>query len=128
MKIQISRLDRKFSLYIRTRANWTCERCGGRYTPPTNALHCSHFWGRARKKVRFDPDNAFAHCYGCHAYLGAHPEEFRRWAMSKLGIDRYNALMLRANTLSSKPDYDLIEIWLDQELKKQVITKKTRAN
>jgi hypothetical protein len=47
--------------------------------PPTTSLQCSHFQGRAKLATRFDPDNAFAHCAGCHRYFGANPYEFVAW-------------------------------------------------
>ena len=112
MKIKISALDRKFSLYIRGRAKWTCERCHKKYSPPTMALHCSHFWGRARKSVRFDPENAASICHGCHVFLTSYPEEHRAWFLKRLGQNRYDALMLRANN-PVKVDYTLVGMFLD---------------
>jgi hypothetical protein len=60
--------DRKFSLMIRERDNWTCQRCGKQYVPPTRALDCMHNFPRACKKcttkspqphycTRLDPHN-----------------------------------------------------------------------
>lgn len=70
--IKRTNADEAFSLCVRERSNWRCERCGTQYEPPkTSGLHCSHFTGRASKGVRYDPENAFAHCHGCHSYLGS---------------------------------------------------------
>ena len=117
MKIKISALDSKFSYYIRSRDNWTCQRCLKEYKPPTNGLHNSHFWGRARKSVRFDPKNCQALCHGCHSFFTANPELHRQFYLKKIGEKEYNALMLRANT-PGKPDYELLNIWLAKEVKK----------
>lgn len=118
MKIHISRLDRKFSWYIRwVRDKGVCQRCLKQYTPPSNALHCSHFHGRRKQSVRFDPENCYAACYGCHLYFTANPEIHRGFVLRRLGEQRYNALMLRANR-PKKPDYVLLGLWLDRELEK----------
>ncbi len=79
LMVEINTADKHFSLYIRSKAGWRCERCGTQYTPPTTSLQCSHFQGRAKLATRFDPDNAFAHCAGCHRYFGANPYEFVAW-------------------------------------------------
>ena len=78
-------LDAIFSLFIRTRDNWTCQRCGKKYTPPTRALQCSHFWKRGDMGTRFSEDNCVALCYGCH----------RLWEGDKQDSGDYAALMRR---------------------------------
>lgn len=126
MSIKISPLDSLFSLYIRTLARWKCERCGKQFTPPTNGLHCSHYHGRRKKSVRFDPENADAICYGCHQFFGEHREDYAdakgnkkqgytSWKINKLGKVRFDLLTLRANTPKA-PDYGLIKIWLKEKL------------
>lgn len=56
--------DAAFSLCVRERADWTCERCGSK--PHAQGLHCAHVMSRGHWSVRFDPCNALALCYGCH--------------------------------------------------------------
>ena len=114
MQIRIDPLDKQFSLYIRTRAKWRCERCGVQHQPPTSALHCSHFHGRSNKQVRWDEDNANAHCYGCHQYLGSHPLEFTEWKKKQLGDKKFEELNRRANWRSGKVDTKLIKLYLDE--------------
>ena len=114
-KIKISKLDSDFSRYIRSRDGWKCQRCQKQYRPPTNGLHCSHFYGRARKSVRFDLENCCALCHGCHSFFTANPELHRQFFFKRLGEKRYNALMIRANT-PKKPDREIIRIWLEHEL------------
>ena len=48
-------------------------------------LHCSHYFGRRANSLRYCPDNAFAHCFGCHQRLGSNPDDFRGWMVSKVG-------------------------------------------
>lgn len=98
--IKITKLDKLFSDFIRNRDEWTCQRCGTRYDPPTNALHCSHFWGRANKATRYDPLNADALCYGCHARWEANKQgEYRDFKLAQLGDNEYDALEKRARSI-----------------------------
>jgi len=95
MGIKVTPADSAFSKCVRALAGWCCEVCGTPYTPSDTGLHCSHFHGRANWGVRFDPDNAEAACYGCHAKLEGNPHEFtRRWEQ-KLGPYRYELLLER---------------------------------
>lgn len=84
--IKITPADSAFSKCVRARVNWTCERCGAVHERNSTGLHCSHFHGRGNWSLRFEPLNAFAHCYGCHSYLGANPTEFASWVQSKIGL------------------------------------------
>ena len=90
--IKITAADRYFSLCVRERASWTCERCGVKYQPPTPALHCAHWHSRGNWSVRFDPSNALALCYGCHVQTGKERDRDHRPLMLKimgdLEIDR----------------------------------------
>lgn len=101
-KAKIDPADRAFSLWIRSRANWTCERCGKKYLPPTSALHCSHFVGRGKENTRFDPNNASAHCYGCHQYLTSHPAEHVAWKVNQVGQQQVDMLILKSNMYCKK--------------------------
>ena len=116
MKIRISSVDKLFSLLIRTRDKWTCQRCFTKYEPPTMGLHCAHIFGRGLKNTRFDFENAVAWCYGCHSYMDSHPLDKYEWHRKRIGTRRFDALRLRSNNLK-RPDYDLIEIGLKARLK-----------
>jgi len=65
----ITTADKWFSRCVRERADWTCERCGKRYTPPTQALHCAHYYSRGKWATRFEPLGAMCCCYGCHRII-----------------------------------------------------------
>jgi len=121
-KLKIFPSDSIWSKYIRTRDNWTCQRCDKKYAPPTSALHCSHFWSRGAWSVRFDEKNCQALCYGCHSYLGGNPQEHREFILDKLGQKEFDALQKRRNTplksgekkyLLSKEFRKEVEIMLD---------------
>lgn len=89
--------DVAFSKCIRERAGWTCERCGARHEVNSQGLHCSHFHGRGKWSVRFDPDNTFSVCYGCHQYLGSRPQEHADWVRRQLGDGLFELIRERAN-------------------------------
>lgn len=96
--VKITAADSAFSWYIRTRDHWTCQRCGGVYTPPTKALHCSHFKGRGKEVLRFNELNADALCYGCHQYFTSQPDEHYHWQVRRKGQKVVDQLILLANT------------------------------
>ena len=89
--------DRWFSLCIRERADWHCERCGSKCPDDKRmGLHASHFHGRGKWATRFDPDNARALCYGCHQYCGANPDIHRAEMLAILGDGLYQILQERS--------------------------------
>ena len=96
--IKIKAADKWFSLCIRERANWTCERCGTKCPEDRRmGLHCSHYHGRGKWATRFDPDNCRALCYGCHSYVGGNPTIHRRDMIERLGVGLYNLLLEKSN-------------------------------
>lgn len=115
-KIKIDRADRLFSYYIRTRDAWRCRRCGRQYEPPTQALHCSHFQGRGKEATRFEPLNADALCYGCHAYLTAHPAEHYEWQVKAKTQGVVDKIVLASNGYKKK-DRELEAMFWQQKLK-----------
>lgn len=63
-------------------------------------LHCSHFHGRGKWATRFDPDNCFALCYGCHSHVGAHPAKHQEFYIEKNGEGMFEIVRERANDSS----------------------------
>lgn len=117
--IKITPADKAFSEYIRTRDNWTCQRCGKQYDPlvPTDrmALHCSHFKGRGKEATRFEPLNADALCYGCHQYFTSHPDEHYHWQVQRKGQDIIDRVILQSNGYKSKSERPLEKkYWVEQ--------------
>ena len=96
--VKIKSADKWFSLCIRERANWTCERCGAICPDDKRmGLHCSHYHGRGKWATRFDPDNCRALCYGCHSYVGGNPDVHRGEIIERLGEGLYNLLVEKSN-------------------------------
>ena len=101
--MKLDAADQAFSLYIRTRDKWTCQRCFTQYEPPTKALHCSHFYGRVSESTRFEPDNCVALCYGCHKYFDEHNRKaYDDFKLKQLVEERYKSLMVQNNTYKKK--------------------------
>ena len=119
-KVKIFPSDREWSNYVRTRDQWTCQRCNKQYQPPTSALHCSHFWSRGNWSVRYDDDNCEALCYGCHSYLGGNPNEHHEYKLEKLGEERFEALRERRNDHKSGSR----KYYLSKEFRKIIKEKK----
>ena len=96
--IKITAADKWFSQCIRHRADWSCERCGQHYPegPGRKGLHCSHVVGRGSWATRHDAYNAFSLCYGCHNYLGSHPNQHIDWVLSQIGDGLYGIVKDRA--------------------------------
>lgn len=114
--VKIDPADRLFSLWIRWRAGWRCERCMAQFEVGSQGLHCSHFWGRAREATRFDPENAVAHCHGCHSFLTANPELHREWKLKQIGQEAYDRLMVRAQLHQNK-DRTMAKLYWQERLK-----------
>ena len=115
-KVKIDAADKYFSLYVRNRDGWKCKRCKVQYVPPTQALHCSHFQGRAKENTRFMPSNADALCYGCHQYFTSHPGEHYTWQVATKGQDMVDSIILASNFYKKK-DRKLEAMYWRQKLK-----------
>lgn len=104
----LKKADKEFSKFIRGR-DGKCVRCGKTY--PEVQLQNSHFWGRVKKNVRFDPENCDALCATCHYWgdgkRGIIPweeekqGEYMDFKIKQLGQERYDALRVRAQTLTT---------------------------
>tara|TARA_R100000988_G_C3888585_1_gene111718 strand:+ start:57 stop:470 length:414 start_codon:yes stop_codon:yes gene_type:complete len=120
--IKRNKWDKVFSDYIRTRDKWTCQRCG-KYFPDTRGrggLHCSHYFSRRSYSTRFDELNCEALCYGCHSYLGGHPEKHREHKIFKLGDEKFNNLKNKNREIRKRKEYENPEFYkfLKMKLKK----------
>lgn len=106
--IKLDKADKMFSRYVRLRDKM-CVRCGrkGEGKEGINGLQCSHFFGRSKESVRFDPENVNCLCYGCHRYWGSTDHEsYREFKIKQLGKKGFENLKKRAYKLVKK-DRDL---------------------
>lgn len=107
---------------IRERDEWRCIFCGTHYEPPTNALHCSHFWSRQHKATRFSALNCDALCYGCHIRNeGDKQGYYRDYKLETLGKRVYNQLEKSARSSVKFGDKEKKEVY--EELKRQYKNK-----
>ncbi len=110
MKIKIDPLDKLFSQFIRLRAG-RCEYCGN-----ASQLQCSHFHGRRKRSVRYDPDNAAGLCFSCHSHLGENPYQHTEWFRKRLGSKKFEELNIRAEMIV-KIDKDKIKADLKDKIR-----------
>lgn len=108
--MKIDKKDRLFSLLVRERANWKCECCGKQYERGAQGLHCSHFVSRRYRGLRWHPQNAAAHCFGCHQRLGGNPLDFAEWIKNHVGEKTYDWLLRRKNEICKLRAADLLKI------------------
>lgn len=90
--------DARWSKQIRTRDNFTCQRCGTKHAENSFGLHAAHIFSRGIKRLRHDFRNGIALCYGCHRFIDSHAAEKEALARKILGDEEYERLRLEANT------------------------------
>jgi len=83
-----------------------CESCH-----KTTYLNAHHFYSRSIRVVRWDVLNGFCLCVGCHVFsskFSAHktPAEFVEWAIERRGLEWYEALKERKNSMVKFIDAD----------------------
>lgn len=86
--------DKLFSDYIRSRDEWTCQRCG-KYFEEGNrrTLHCCHLlYGRGIKILRFNELQCYAMCYFCHGWLTSHPGVAFKFLLNRIDLVAFNVL------------------------------------
>ena len=101
-----NKLDKVFSLIIREYGS--CEKCGKR-----DGLQCAHIFSRSNLAVRWDTDNAWCLCAGCHLYWAhKNPVEFTEWTKNRMGEEKYQALRVKANTIKKWTDIELSQLYI----------------
>jgi len=93
--------DHWFSKCVRERSNYICQGCGKQYDKSSSGLHCSHYFGRRNLALRYDPNNALSHCYGCHQKYGSNPEWFHQHYIDTYGDAALEVLKEKVRCLST---------------------------
>lgn len=90
----MKKADTLFSQYVRVKVGH-CERCGKK-----DNLQVAHIITRDCKKLRYDEDNVFCLCAGCHLFW-AHkkPLEFAEFVREKKGAALYKYLLKTSQVL-----------------------------
>lgn len=113
MRIRIDPLDREFSKMVRLKKP-LCEVCAKH---PSSQVH--HFKGRRHQNTRYDEENCWAVCFGCHRRF----EEDPSWAVAqqqkRLGKD-YDAFIMRANMIKKRTSSDkkVLTAWIKNEIER----------
>lgn len=103
-RIKLDPNDVLFSKMVRERDK-SCVFCGK--NGEQWRLECSHFWGRGHKATRFDPLNAEALCFYCHATNEGNKQGFyREYKLKQLGEDGYRLLEQKHNSIKPYGKYE----------------------
>jgi len=94
-----ARADRLFSQLVRSRG--LCERCGVRDDVVT-----AHIIGRRFSKTRTDERNAWALDPTCHYVVDNFPDEKMGLVEDTIGMGVYDELRAKAESISTKMDWD----------------------
>jgi len=91
-----------FNTYIKLRDGKNCISCGTQ--KETTQYAAGHFFSVGGfPNVRFDEDNVHSQCNKyCNMHLSANIIEYRPKLIEKIGIERFEALELRARTSTLK--------------------------
>ena len=109
--IKRSSADKWYSLCVRIRANWACERCGTYYPEGhRQGLHCSHVVTRGNHATRYLPINGISLCWGCHRIVGGDLFEHKSLYFKVLGDDNFSALEEAKQKIVRKKDRPIKEI------------------
>ena len=111
MKIKRDKRDAIFSLLIRERANWSCQRCNRQFERGAANLHCSHLFGRRHRAARWASWGAVAHCAACHFYLTEHPLEFAAWVNGHFTPSKAEIYRRRSKIIANFSKRDLESIY-----------------
>lgn len=102
-------VDAAFSLWIRARDRWRCQACPAAWADgklPQHAFQCAHGFSRRYHATRWDPNNAWCLCRGCHVRYTHDPLGWDTWMMSR--VDDYWGL--RRLALGEAPRLDYTEL------------------
>ena len=90
-------LDKYWKLAVRVRYDGKCVYCG-----KTDYINTHHIFGRINHATRWLLDNGICLCPFHHTLgsFSAHQNpEFVEWIKQFIGIEKYNELMIKANTI-----------------------------
>lgn len=92
-----------FSLYIRTRDNFTCFTCGRK--GEGSGIHAGHYIPKSicGLALYFDERNVHAQCYHCNINLGGNGRIYERKMIEKYGQEIVNELDRIHNESHSNP-------------------------
>lgn len=122
--IKRDKVDRLFSVYIRTRDEWKCKNCGREFEEKDRRrLQCAHVWYSRRYYVtRFDERNCHALCFGCHNKLAESPGlayEFIRDKTPRNGLANLVRKFSKRNDLKEQ-SYKVVREYIYEDIKRKL--------
>ena len=93
---------------VRARVLARDGRCQVEGRAHVGGLQWAHGIRRGRMLTRWQPDNSWALCAGCHTFMANRPEAWTAWMMKRLSEERYGELL--AFSLRDL-DVDLVADW-----------------
>jgi hypothetical protein len=99
-KTERNRMDREFSLKIRSRGK--CQWPGCNNTAVNSQLQTAHIYSRRYLKLRWDEDNALCLCAKHHMEAHHSPLVFRDVVYKLLGPEKCQRLLDKRNDLSKE--------------------------
>ena len=107
----VKELDALCREIVFERGNGACLRCD------KPAVDWSHVYSRRFKWLRWELDNSWPACKGCHLWWHHKPMDAGAWYRGEIGPKRFDALVLRASK-PRKVSPELVKAYLEQERKK----------
>lgn len=101
-------LDRLFAQKIKARDGFRCRLCGSGTVP-----QCAHLMSRRYSNTRWDMENAWCLCRGCHFRYTKRPDEWAVLLEKTLGREALDMLRARAFQVV-KPDYAAVRLYLER--------------
>ena len=87
-------LDKLFSLAVRERDHYTCQKCG----TINKHVQTAHIFSRSNLSVRWELLNGITLCYYCHInWCHRKPVEWTEWVKNYLGQDKWDTLVVYRN-------------------------------
>jgi hypothetical protein len=103
----VKELDALCREVVFARDNGTCRHCG------KPAQDWSHVYSRRYKWLRWDLDNSFASCKGCHLWWHGKPLDASMWWAGEIGVLAHSRLVERA-ARPSKVNLEAVRTYLEQ--------------
>ena len=89
--------DSLFSVLVRIKRGYRCEKCGKKHDTSSMNIGLSHFKGRSRESVRYDEENVDVLCnIPCHNYFEEHKKDYEKWKEERMGTKAYKLLLVRS--------------------------------
>lgn len=94
------KLDVIFSLRVRERDKFKCQKCGR----VDKHNHCAHIFSRNNLSVRYEMKNCLTLCYYDHImFAHREPIEFSIWMKGKIGEKQFEEIRKQSQIIIDNP-------------------------